>query len=66
LTDGGFISGRVVWFSTELEETGDRDLVLGPPLQLRTADGMVALEAERIIVAARDIQRIDVTYVEGG
>lgn len=63
LADGTFVSGRVVWFSTDLEETGDRDLVLGPPLRLRTAGGVRDLDVQRVIVASRDIRRIDVTYV---
>jgi hypothetical protein len=63
LTDGAFVSGRVVWFSTELEETGDRDLVLGPPLQLRTSGGARPLDVQRVVIAARDIRRIDVTYI---
>jgi O-antigen/teichoic acid export membrane protein len=63
LADGTFASGRVVWYSTDLEETGDRDLVLGPPLQIRTAEGATDLNVQRVIVAARDIRRIDVTYI---
>ena len=54
----------MVWASAEIEETGDRDLVLGPPLKLRTEDGKVEhLDAQRIIISARDIRRIDVTYI---
>jgi hypothetical protein len=63
LTDGSFVSGRVVWFSTDLEETGDRDVVLGPPLTIRTEEGAVGLVAQRVVLAARDIHRIDVTYI---
>lgn len=63
LANGGFLSGRVVWYSTDLEETGDCDLVLGPPLQTRTADGVATLEVQRVIVAAREVRRIDVTYI---
>jgi hypothetical protein len=64
LTDGGYVSGRVAWFSTELEETGDRDIVLGPPLQLRTEVGVEDLKVQRVIVAARNITRIDVAYID--
>lgn len=63
LAAGAFVSGRVVWFSTDLEETGDRDLVLGPPLVVRTDAGIEVLESQRVIVAARDIRRIDIAYV---
>jgi hypothetical protein len=65
LTDGGYVSGRVVWFSTETQETGDRDLVLGPPLQVRTGDGIDDLKVQRVVIAARNIARIDVTYIDG-
>ncbi|MGI9119268.1 MAG: DUF6338 family protein [Acidimicrobiales bacterium] len=61
--DGSFLSGRVVWFSTDLEETGDRELVLGPPLVLRAATGVGALDVQRVVVAARDMRRMDVTYI---
>lgn len=63
LADGGFVSGRVVWFSTHLEESGDRDLVLGPPLVIRSAEGVQNLDVQRVIVPAREIRRIDVTYI---
>ena len=64
LADGTYVSGRVVWFSTEVVESGDRDLVLGPPLQVRSEAGVEELKVQRIVVAARHITRIDVTYVE--
>lgn len=65
LADGGFVSGRVYWFSTDLDETGDRDLVLGTPLQFVTAEGEEDdVDAQRVIVSARDIRRIYVTYIE--
>lgn len=64
LDGGDFVSGRVIFFSTHLEETGDRDLVLGPPLVIRRADGdHEALEVQRVVVAARHIRRMDVTYI---
>lgn len=64
LKDGAFVSGRLVWFSTDIEETGDRDLVLGPPLVVRAEQGVSDLQAERVLVASRDVIRIDVTYVD--
>jgi hypothetical protein len=59
------VSGTVQWFSTHLEESGDRDLALGPPLQFRSAKGRTReLEAQRVVIAARDIRRLDVTYLQ--
>jgi hypothetical protein len=65
LRDGSYLSGRLVWFSTEIEETADRDLVLGAPLSLRYegADEPVALPGERTVVSAREVVRIDMTPV---
>ena len=60
LVGGGYVSGRVVWFSTNLEESGDRELVLGPPLQLRTAKGVIEPAVDRVVVSAREIRRMDV------
>ena len=65
LADGTFVSGTVQWFSTHLEESGDRDLALGPPLQFRSAKGRRREpEVQRVVIAARDIRRLDVTYLE--
>lgn len=65
LRDGSYVSGRLVWFSTEIEETADRDLVLGAPLAVRYegAEEAVAMPAERTVVSAREIVRIDMTPV---
>lgn len=65
LRDGSYLSGRLVWFSTEIEETADRDLVLGVPLAIRhkDADEPVVMPAERAVVSAREIVRIDMTPV---
>lgn len=62
LVDGSHVSGRVAWFSTHLEETGDRELVLRRPVVLRVDDGWHTLDAERVVVSARAIRRLDVTY----
>lgn len=63
MLDGGAVSGRVVWFNTEVRETVDRDVVLGPPLSIRGTWFEHELGAERVIISARVIQRIDVSYV---
>lgn len=65
LTDGSYLAGRLVWFSTAVNETNDRDLVLGRPLQLRNSgdDELNELIAERVIIGASRIARIDMTPV---
>jgi hypothetical protein len=65
LTEGGYVSGYLAWFSTESDETADRDLVLAPPLFALGADSKAVdmSHIERVVVSARNIQRIDVSYV---
>jgi hypothetical protein len=65
LKDGSYVGGRLAWYSTEVVENGDRDLVLAPPLHYRLAGGpdQELVDVERVILAARDISRLDVSYV---
>lgn len=65
LTDGSYIAGRLIWFSTAVDETDERDLVLGPPLQHRYAgdDDVNEPQAERVIIAAGRIGRIYMTPI---
>lgn len=68
LLDGGFVSGRLDWSSTDIDETPNRDLVLCPPLRVRTErdDGTTTdfdPGSQRIIISATQISRIDVTPV---
>lgn len=66
LSDGSYLRGRLVWFSTNLDETPDRELVLGQPLTIRLADEERehGIGSDRVIVAARKIDRIDVDRVQ--
>ena len=65
LKNGSYVGGRITWFSTELEETGDRELCLGPPITFRSAEGGHGdIDAQRVVLAAREIHRIDVSYIE--
>lgn len=65
LRDGSYVSGRLIWFSTEIEEVADRDLVLGAPLEIRYdgAGESARMPAERTVISAREILRIDMTPV---
>lgn len=64
LDDGSFIAGRLTWYSTEVEETPDRELALVGPFTMRSASGKVVTEkAPIMILSARCIQRLTVTWV---
>ena len=64
LRDGTYVSGYVDWFSTELDEVPDRDLVLAAPITLRKDGKDSELGWSRLVVSARDIQRMFVSYVD--
>ena len=65
LRDGSYMAGGLVWYSTDTNETEDRDLVLGPPLRRSVNGELVDLTGpSRIILSARDIVALHVTYVE--
>jgi len=67
LRDDTYISGYVDWFSTEIDEVADRDLTLvaavDAPLVFKREGISEELDAERMIVSARDIVRMYVSYV---
>jgi hypothetical protein len=65
LDDGSWVEGAVYRFSPDMEETGDRDLVLGPPLRFRsaTADEGAEREVSFMVVSARRIVSMEVSYV---
>ncbi len=61
--DGAYLAGYLDWYSTEVEETADRDLALAAPITLKRGDGEEVLSVERVLVSARDIVRMFVAYV---
>jgi len=63
LNDNRFVEGYVVWFSTEINDTADRDLVIQKP-KMRFGTELQELECNYFIVSARDIKRIHLTYIE--
>lgn len=65
LKDGSVIGGYADWWSTQLQESTDRDLVLVAPITV-TIDGTSnsVEDADRLIVSAREIHRIFVRYLE--
>lgn len=65
LKDGSYVGGRLAWYSTEVVESGDRDLVLAPPFRHRSDAGTDDLPGvERVIVSAREVTRFDISYVQ--
>jgi hypothetical protein len=70
LRDGSYVGGYLDWYSVEPEEIGDRDLVLAEPITVKTSkttdpDGE-QLDVARVVISARDIVRMLVSYIEDG
>jgi hypothetical protein len=70
LRDGGYVAGFVDWFNVDSAETGDRDLVLSGPIIYKqsTSDNESKQldDVARVVVSARDIVRMFVSYVGDG
>jgi hypothetical protein len=65
LRDGSYVAGALQWYSTNIDETEDRDLVLSPPLSKTTGGKTERIDTfQRIVISARDICRLYVTYVD--
>jgi hypothetical protein len=64
MRDGSYIAGVLAWYSTEVDETADRDFVLAPPLVRKTAEGEEDLAFERVILSARDVLTMYVTWLD--
>ncbi|MGG8410382.1 DUF6338 family protein [Streptomyces sp. 12297] len=65
LIDGSYLAGRVHHYSSNPEETGDRELALGPPFEYRPApDGEQRdlTDTHRVVISARQIKFLGVTY----
>lgn len=65
LRDRTYLSGRLDWYSTQVDETADRDLVLAQPITSFDSDGESEEVAfPRVIVSARDIVRLYVSFID--
>ena len=66
LIDGSYVAGPLVWYNTDLEDSPDRDLVIGQPLTLLGPDGepIDGSPGAQAILSAREIRQILVTYVD--
>lgn len=66
MQDGSYISGQLAWFNTDAEESPNRDLSIAPPFVGVSAHGKSIQFAghSRVVLSARDIRRIYVSYVD--
>ncbi|HVE91410.1 MAG TPA: DUF6338 family protein [Actinomycetota bacterium] len=64
LEDGTWISGVLASSSPDPRETGDRELVLAPPIYWRAAgdETVVESDAQRVVISARRLVVLDVRY----
>lgn len=63
LKEGGYVSGRLAWFSTDTEEHGDRGLALAPPLEwIRNGVEVDTSLTGRVVVSASEIALMEVIY----
>lgn len=65
MRDGIYISGYVDWYNTDRDDIPDRDLVLADP-KIRVPDQQEPQESgfSRLVVSARDVVRLHVSYIE--
>ncbi len=68
LEDGHHVGGELSWYSTETEESADRDIVLAPPLfripvSSSETDYGYLDQVQRLVVSARQIRTLHVIYV---
>ena len=63
LSDGGYVGGFLDWYNTDIDEVADRDLVLAAPITLKVEGETSISEFERLIISARNIIRMNVTFI---
>lgn len=65
LSDGTYVAGRLSWYSTEIDETADRELSLVAPPEEHQAERNGAVTGNSIVIlSAREIRRMIVTWVD--
>lgn len=67
LRDGSYVAGYLDWYSTEVDETADRDFVIAEPITYRPPNDDEDQTIEgfpRLVLSARDVARLFVSYVE--
>jgi Family of unknown function (DUF6338) len=63
LEDGTYVSGYLAWFNTDPDEGEDRALVLATPITVRTGGTSAPSQFSRLILSAREIKRLHVSYL---
>jgi len=65
LKDGTYVAGYLDWYSTEVAETADRDLVIAEPIEIRMPGEVnsASVDFPRLVISARDTARLYVSYV---
>jgi len=65
LVDGTYLYGRLLTFNPQMEEDNDRSLQLVAPIEIRTpsADDVVAMDADVLVVSASEIKTVAVHYL---
>lgn len=66
MNDGNYAAGSLAWYNIDIDDIPDRDLALGEPLVLTSADGSSLIEPgfdQVMIVSARDIRQVVISYV---
>lgn len=64
LQDGSYLYGRLLTHNPEVEETGNRSLILAAPIQMR-CEGSEAepLDADSVVISAEQIRFLTVSYL---
>lgn len=64
LQDGSYVFGRLLTHNPEVEETGNRSLVLMAPIAMRCEGGETeALDADTVVISAEQIRFLTVSYL---
>jgi hypothetical protein len=63
LEDGSWVGGFLKWYSTEVEETGDRELALTYPRYRAPGSKKIADLTGMVIVSARRLTMLEVSYL---
>jgi hypothetical protein len=65
MDDGSYISGYLDWYNTDVDEVADRDLVLAAPIEINAEGETTETGFPRMILSARNIERLSVSFVDG-
>lgn len=63
LEDDSYVAGRLAWYSTEVDETENRELSLAEPVTIISSSGIPFGPVERVVVSARRIKWLSVSWL---